>query len=130
MSLEKSLRDHLLAQAPVASVVGQRVYPLVIPQGGAMPCIVYAKQGRQVQQVFCGEDGLRRTMLEIDCYALVYDDAVGLANAVAAALRDFSGAMGATRVPRVFLENEIDLSDVEPGLYRQSQTWAVWHREL
>lgn len=130
MSLEKSLRDYLLADVAVGAIVSGRMYPLVIPQGGAMPCLVYSKDGRQVQQLYCGEDGLRRTMIQIDCYAVVYDDAVGLANAVSAALRDFSGSMGVTRVPRVFLENEIDLSDIEPGLYRQSQTWAVWHREL
>lgn len=130
MSLEQSLRDYILADTAVAAIVGTRMYPLVIPQSGKQPCLVYAKQGRERQQLFCGEDGLKRTTVVIDCYAKIYDDAVGLANAVSAALRDFSGAMGATRVPRIFLDAEIDLSDMEPGLYRQSQTWIVWHREL
>lgn len=130
MSLEADLRAYILGDVAVAALVVDRMYPLVIPQGGRQPCIVYAKQGRNVQQLFCGADGLHMTMFDIDCYATIYDDAVALANAVTARLRNFSGTMGATRVPRVFLETEFDLSDLEPGTYRQSQTWAVWHYEL
>lgn len=130
MSLEADLRAYILADPTVAALVGDRMYPLVIPQGSPQPCIVYAKQGRDRQQLFCGEDGLYRTGVDIDCYAVIYDDAVTLANAVSARLKNFSGTMGTTRVPRIFLETEFDLSDLEPGTYRQSQTWAVWHREL
>lgn len=130
MSLEASLHAFLSGDAGVSGFVSGRVYPGVIVQGSEQPCLVYNKQGRDRQQLFCGTDGLMMTRVDIDCYASSYRQSVNLANAVTAALLDFSGTMFGTRVPRVFLESEFDLSDIEPGLYRQSQTWAIWHRGL
>lgn len=130
MTLEASLHSFLSGNSGVSSLVAARIYPGIIPQGGAQPCLVYNKQGRDRQQLFCGADKLKMTRFEIDCYATTYRQSVLLANAVTVALENFSGDMNGTQVPRVFLENEIDLSDIEPGLYRQSQTWAVWHRTL
>lgn len=130
MTLEASLFSFVTADPGVAALIGARMYPGIIPQGGAQPCVVYNKDGRTRQQLYCGVDGLLLTRITLDCYARRYIDSVALANAVTAALEDFSGDMAGTRVPRIFLENEIDLSDVEPGLYRQSQTWAVWHRSV
>lgn len=130
MTMEASLFSYLSTNAGITAIIGTRVYPGIIPQSGVQPCIVYNKQSRTRQQLFCGTDGLLSTRLEIDCYADSYIKSVALANAVTAALQDFSGNMAGTEVPRIFLENEIDLSDIEPGLYRQSQTWAMWHRTV
>lgn len=130
MTMEASLFSFLTGNAGIAALIGTRVYPGIIPQSGVQPCIVYNKSSRSRQQLFCGTDGLLLTRLEIDCYADSYIQSVALANAVTSALQDFSGDMNGTTVPRIFLENEIDLSDIEPGLYRQSQTWAMWHRSL
>ena len=130
MTMEASLFSFLTGNAGIAALIGTRVYPGIIPQSGVQPCIVYNKSSRSRQQLFCGTDGLLLTLLEIDCYADSYIQSVALANAVTSALQDFSGDMNGTTVPRIFLENEIDLSDIEPGLYRQSQTWAMWHRSL
>jgi hypothetical protein len=130
MSFEASLFSYLSTNAGITALVVKRVYPGIIPQSGVQPCIVYNKQGRDRQQLFCGVDGLLMTRVEIDSYATTYLQSVTLANAVTAALENFEGDMSGTEVPKVFLENEIDLSDIEPGLYRQSQSWAFWHRSL
>lgn len=130
MTMEASLFSYLSTNAGITALVVKRVYPGIIPQSGVQPCIVYNKQSRTRQQTFCGTSNLLLTRLEIDCYADTYIQSVALANAVTAALQDFSGDMAGTDVPKIFLENEIDLSDIEPGLYRQSQTWAMWHRSL
>lgn len=130
MTLEASLSSFLKDDAAIAAIVSNRVYPGIIPQGSDQPAIVYAKSSRDRQQLFCGTAGLMNTQISIDSYATTYRESVLLANAVTDALQDFSGMMGTTDVPRVFLTNELDLSDIEPGLYRQSQTWVVWHRSV
>lgn len=130
MTLEASLHGFLADDAGVSTMVAARIYPGIIPQGGAQPCIVYAKTSRDRQQLFCGTADLMTTQVSIDSYATTYTESVLLANAVTDALLDFRGMMGDTDVPRVFLTNELDLSDIEPGLYRQSQTWVVWHRSV
>lgn len=130
MTLEASLFGFLTGDAGIAAIVDDRVYPGTAPQGTATPFIIYNKTSRDRQQLFCGTADLMTTQISIDCYANTYRESVLLANLVTDALQDFSGMMGATDVPKVFLTNEIDLSDIEPGLYRQSQTWAFWHRSV
>lgn len=112
-----------------------RCYPLVIPQkrpnGPAqIPAVVYATAGVERQVTQCGTNPVVRSILTLDCYAATYDQARELANAVRTVLVDFRGLLGAiVEVRAANLQSEFDLSDIEPGLYRVSQTWAIWHLE-
>lgn len=132
-----ALAQHLAAAAGVAAIVGTRIHPMVIPQripaGTArVPAVVYSVTGVQRGVAYCGTDRLARAAIAIDTYAAGYDAARALAAAVRAALVDFSGTMGTTTtvpVRTANIETEIDLMDIEPGLYRVSQQWAIWHEE-
>jgi hypothetical protein len=112
-----------------------RVYPLVIPQKvprGApqTPCVVYETDGIDRQVTYCGTSGLSRTSMKIDCYAEDYNTAKQVAQAVREVLLDFRGLLGGTvEVRHAALETEFDLQDIEPGLYRISQSWTIWHEE-
>lgn len=132
-----ALAQHLGADAAVAAIVGTRIHPQVIPQripAGVprVPAVVYSVSGVQRGVAYCGTDRLVRAAVAIDAYAQGYDAARALAAAVRTALVDFSGTMGtSTTVPvrTANIETEIDLMDIEPGLYRVSQQWAIWHEE-
>lgn len=140
--LHKGLRAHLVSATETAPLLAKedasqvdRVFPMVIPQkrtGGPkqLPCVVYAItiDPRQVTQ--CGSSNLILGTVTLDCYSSKYDEAHALANAVRASLIDFRGLLGAiVRVRAASLQSELDLSDIEPGLYRVQQTWAIWHLE-
>lgn len=112
-----------------------RVFPLVIPQkikGGSaqMPCVVYDVRSVERQVTYCGTSGLVRSVMNIDCYALSYDESKELAQAVRDALLDYRGLLGGiVDVRAASLETEFDIQDIEPGLYRVSQSWVFWHAE-
>lgn len=112
-----------------------RVYPLVIPQkvvrGAAQtPCVVYETGGVDRQTTYCGTSGLVRTTMRLDSYAEDYNTAKEVAQAVREVLSDFRGTLGGTvEVRHAKLETEFDLQDFEPGLYRVSQSWTIWHVE-
>ena len=133
----KALFQHLVGTAGVAALVGTRVHPLVIPQRIAatsqrVPAIVYSVSGVDRAVSYCSTDRLVRRAVGIDNYAAEYDSAHAVADAVRAALVDFSGPMGSTTVVPVRtcnIETEFDLMDIEPGLYRVSQQWTIWHEE-
>lgn len=139
--LHIALEHHLVSDTSTQQYLSgdpNRVYPGVIPQkkprGPAQtPCVVYELRSVDRQVKYCGTDGLVRSIMTLDCYAVTYNDAKILAKAVYDSLRDFRGEMGPVG-GRVFvktanLETEFDVQDFEPGLYRVSQSWSIWHAE-
>jgi len=131
--IQEALYAHLAADASVAALAGTRIYPLAIPQhvyneASKLPCLVYQRVGGDQPIDTCGAPDYAGTSVRIDAYARNYGDAAALADAVRAALVNHTGLMGSVHVSRVNLEgNALDLLDVEPGLYRVSRTYSIWH---
>ncbi len=131
----------MAAQTGITALTSTRIFPLVIPQkiysdATKQPCLVYSFDSKNRQKRYSGTDSLVAGSVQIDCYATTYRQAQLLAQAVRAALLDYSGTWTGNTSPQVshkvqkcFLENEIDLDDPEPGLYRVSQSWAIWYDE-
>jgi hypothetical protein len=129
----------LSGDAGVSAIAGSRIYPLMIPQhvyGDAtkQPCIVYQRVGVARQPLFCGTDRTVNAAVQIDTYARSYERTLTLATAVRDALMDYSGAVSIATSPvssiaikKILLDSEFDLLDIEPGLYRVSMTYSVWH---
>jgi hypothetical protein len=134
--IQSALVARLESVSGVTSIAADRIYPLMIPQhvyseATKQPCIVYTRTNVQRRPTFCTSVGLIATGFRVDSYARTYVQAVELAAAVKTALIDFTGSWGspAQTISRVMLDNEFDLLDPEPGLYRVSQTYTVWHIE-
>lgn len=136
--LHVALEQELITNTHTATYLAgtpNRVYPLIIPQkiprGAAqVPCVVYEISAVARQVTYCGVSGLARTSILLDCYAEDYHTAKQLAQAVRETLSDYQGMLGGTvSVRNMALETELDLHDIEPGLYRVSQSWTIWHVE-
>ena len=130
----EGLFSHLSNDNGVATLVGARIFPLVIPQRSAptllrQPCLVYARSSARRQQKYCGTDGLVRSEFQLDCYAPTFAESQQLAAATRAALIDFTGTMNGIRVSDVQLEDEQDMDEPDVGLYRVVQQFIVWHDE-
>jgi hypothetical protein len=128
----EALFTHLSTDVVVGALVGSRIYPLMIPQhvyneATKLPCVVYQRSGLDQPINTCGAEALVGTSMRVDSYARSYGLAVQLGAAVRDSLVNHSGPMGSVHVSRVNLESELDLLDSEPGLYRVSQTYSIWH---
>lgn len=132
--IEQGLHAYLTGEPGVASFVGNRVFPLLIPQhtydeSTKLACLVYSKVSDSRQQTLCGTDSVLAASYQIDCYAANFLKAKQTAAAVRAAMIDFGGEWSGTTVKNVHLETEFDLMDPEPGLFRVSQSYRIWHVE-
>ena len=128
--IEAALYTYLTAMGSgVRAIVNTRVYPLMAPQNGAAPFIVYQRIGAERAVLSCGQSNLTSATIQLDSYAKTYSAAKSLADAVQERISNFNGTMGSVQVRKVFLATELDLLDVEPGLYRVSQTYTVWFVE-
>jgi hypothetical protein len=129
--IEQAVATILTNTAGVTAVVGARVHPLIIPQNergqGSQPCLVYQVITRERSKTRCGTVALVRTSLQVDAYGRTYASAKAASEACIAALLDYRGTVGAVTIKDVALSAEIDLTDPEPGLYRVSNTFEIWH---
>jgi hypothetical protein len=139
--IQEALFARLSGHSGVSALTGTRIYPLVIPQQSydevtRQPCVVYQMNGRGRQVRFAGTGDLVAGSVQVDAYARTYAQAQALAAALRDALMDYSGVVilpgspqRTVTIKKCFLDREFDLMDEEPGLYRVSQEYAVWHLE-
>lgn len=114
MNLEQALSAHLRAHTGLTALVGDRIYPLVLPQGCAMPAITYSRVSGTKQRMLT-EPGPRRTRMQISCWGARYADPKALVAQVSAALQDFQGVLGGPGGIEVLDADVLD----NPDLYEE-----------
>lgn len=132
MSIKTSLYTFLSTATTLMAVVSDRVFPEIIPDqvydaASKRPCLVYSRQGVDRDMTFCGTDSLVKSTMWIDCYARRYADAESLAEIVRGLLTDYHGDMAGTFISAIHLEQDFDLMDLEPGLFRVHLVFGIWH---
>lgn len=137
MSLKDDLWAYLNSTSGVTSVFSNaspdlvRIYPQVLPQDPTYPAATYQLIGRQRQPMVGGTtNDVIRSSIQMDVYADTSEGVDTGTAAIVGALKDFQGQWSGRQISRVLLENEIDLTDVEPGLFRNSMTFTIWHDEF
>lgn len=136
MSLKDDLWAYLNGTPGVTAVFSAaspdqvRIYPQVLPQRPTYPAATYQVIGRQRQPMMGNAtNDMARATVQVDVYADTSEAVDTGTAALIVALQDFRGQWNGRQISRVLLENEIDLTDVEPGLFRNSMTFTIWHDE-
>jgi hypothetical protein len=132
LNTDSGVRAHAgIASSPQTS----RVYPILMPQHESgdltnLPCVVYTKVATERQALYTSTDSLVRATVQIDCYGRTATSVLALAEAVKDSLLSHTSATtGGVYVSRWFLDTDSWSDDPEPGLFRVTQTWSVWHTE-
>jgi hypothetical protein len=120
--------------AEASSPIRYRIFPLVIPQHEstdltAYPCIVFTKVGATRGVTLSGTDTLVNATYQVDSYATTYQAAAQMADAVRTALVDYNGTVGGHQIKTANIQNELAITDPDPGLYRLMQTYSIWYVE-
>ncbi len=97
------------ADAGVGALVGNKIAPLVVPQGWALPFVRYQVIGDNREEHLQGNAALRRTSMQIDAFAATYADARALAAALVAALVPGPWSAADVAVGRVAVTGPRDL---------------------
>lgn len=82
--IQEDIYQVLSEDQDIAAIVGAKIYPGEIPQGAAIPAVVYSVEITPVKSL-SGESGLDNGIAEITCWAKHYTDAYLLAQTVRAA---------------------------------------------
>ena len=91
--MEEALLALLQSSAAVTAIVGGRINWGAHPQGAPLPGIVLTVIDDAEGHIYQGPDGLSQGRVQVDCWALTYDEAKACGRAVRAALDGHFGGM-------------------------------------
>lgn len=123
---DRDLKAHLQADPAIAGYVGDRIFPLVVPQQGNVPAIVYSVVDGQPSNSLDGfTSGMVNYSLQLDVWARTHESCMQIAIAV----RDRMNVAAATftSVAQAFPA----LNEFEPDTrrYRRMLLFSCWHHE-
>ena len=134
-TIEEALRTKLTGAAAVTALLAASgaVYPLVIPQGSALPAIAYQRISTGRGAAHSSANGLAMPRMQFSCVATTYAGARALANAVRQELDLYRGTVDDVWIDAIFVENEIDQFNFETDQNESSYAVVldaiVWHAE-
>lgn len=123
---EHDFKAHLQAASSVSAIVGEKIFPEVIPQGVSVPAIVYTVIFGEPRNSLDGfTSGLINYQVQVDCWCSTYEQALRLAHAV----RDQVNTAYATF--KTVIREFPGQSDYEPDTkrYRRMLYLSCWHHE-
>lgn len=121
VSTIQAVREVLVADSSIVTLVGQKLFPNAAPQGTAAPFVVLQVVSDVPENTLENTDSLSNSRVQIDCYAERYLDAQAVAAAVDAVMKALSS-------PDLSAWREVsrDLYEDETQLHRVSADFSVW----
>lgn len=129
MAIEDDLYTFVTADTDVAALVGNRMYPVVLPQSVTLPALRYLLSDDVPGQTQEGPDGLWRPRLQFDCYATRRSQARDLARAVLARLNGYQGAMGGSTIGALQAQNQLEMFEETVEAFRVMVDFRVLYND-
>lgn len=129
MSLELAIHAKLAATAAVTNLVSTRIYLVNLPQSPSYPAVTIARVSGVREHNLSGPSGLARPRISISGWGTYYNAAKNVAEAIRQTLDGFSGTVSGVDIQSVHLENEIDLYEDEPEVFRTMTDYFIQHQE-
>lgn len=119
----------LKAQSGITSLTTtSRIYALILPQSPSYPALTYTLNDGERDRSFEGDGTLVPTEAQVDCWADTYGGARALLAAFIAAIKNYSGTMGAsTAVSQTILGEDINVYEEQVEAYRSSIFVTIWN---
>ncbi len=112
MLVEEGLFSFLKSTPVVVAAVGQRIYPVFLPQGVKVPAATY-RRAKTDTTLLLEEEGLDSATMEIIVWDEDYLRAKKVAHAIRAALTADIVTLGEVQVHSITWEDEEDVFDEE-----------------
>jgi hypothetical protein len=101
-----NLYEFLVSKPDITNLVGQRIYPGMLPQSAVFPAITWHCYGTSHDYYTTGAAGWADARYQIDVWAYTYGQATTISELVRDKLQGFSGFIGEGWVHVAILENE------------------------
>lgn len=130
--LEEALYTYLQTVPTLAALVGTRIYPVRLPEGAALPALVYQRVSAQRTYT---HDPFESTMayvsarVQLTAWAETAAEAIEVGEAAVLGLSGYEGEMGGVLLGSVTVLLELDDYEPESKLYRRITDIAAAYEE-
>lgn len=121
MGIEAAIHGKLTGHATVAALVGTRVYPQIIPQTAALPCLTYRQVTGRHARHMAGPETAVYSGWQINCWASTPLAAAALADAVRIALDGQTGTWGGVTIFHSMVTGQTDVLSQLSGAESQNR---------
>lgn len=122
MTFEADLKAHLAGDSTLSGLVGDRIFPAVIPQRQSLPAVTYQAINGTPQTDLSGDDGqLVNYRMQINCWAESYLAAKALAEAVRGRLKTAASSFKA--LPLLTAQDVFEENPKRFGVYMDFSFW-------
>jgi hypothetical protein len=125
--IESGVIAILLADSAVAAICGDRVFPVIVPQGEARPAVTVARVVTDREPETIESDRVPAATLEIRGIASSYQVAASVAKACREALQVLPSTLGDHDVMLVQCSDELDQFEADTA---ESGGFGFYHRVL
>lgn len=122
ISIGKYIQQVLRGDSALTSIVGERIYPLVVPDGvDELPVVIYRRESIDNEPNKDGY-GTERVTVTLTAIGNSYEDSVLAAEAISDALNNRSGMIDDLEIMDCKMEGANEEYDVQSTLFTQSLT--------
>jgi hypothetical protein len=123
-----AVRDALVKNQNVFTLVGHKIYPKVLPQLAVLPALTYQVVSDGPSDTIAGMAGLFNATLQIDSWATNPLAAQRINDAVRLAIQGYRGNHLSVKILGIHLT--MDFEDFEPEVrdYRYIARYSIWYR--
>jgi len=133
MIIEEALYAYLTNYAELTALVGDRIYPVILPQNTTLPAVTFQRISGIREYSQSGPSGLAHPRFQFSCWAEKYEEAKAVAEQIRLALEGYKGMMGGSdgvRVDAIYVEDDHDIYDPETKEYHVALDAIIWHEEV
>jgi hypothetical protein len=133
ITIEEGIVYRLKNYSGLSALVGDRIYPLKLPQGVILPAVTYQRISTpRVITHDQGTGGLAMPRFQFSAYDDGYSSVKAVIKQIREALNGYKGTPGGTDTVLVhgaFAEDEQDFDDPDSGLYWSTIDFFIYHQE-
>jgi hypothetical protein len=110
MDILIGLYNHLSNDEKIKKIVGNKIYPVILPQNIVLPAIVYSSVLANYDSALQGDTGFVRQTIQIVSHAKTYKEARELSRLIKKIIQNLHGNMGGVFIEAVFIKTDYELN--------------------
>ena len=106
--ISQAVFEYLKTRDEIVGRVGDRIYPIVLPQNADLPAIVYSPVLAHYDSALQGDTGFVRQTMQFVCHDTTYKKSRELSRMVKKAFQDYHGDMCGLWIEAVFIKTDYE----------------------
>ena len=132
MSLNEALYKQLSTATLTTQLGSTAIYPMVAPQGKALPYVTYHQISEMRVHAMVSDPGIERCRYRLSFWSTSHKQVKLLADKGREVLQNFSGNLGGSvAIQRIFFDEEVDMmaidNETQKITYRTDQDYILWY---